>query len=238
MKTWSISRYYKYGYLTDELGRPNKNDINHILKLIGFDSIDLFNQTMNDYGILNNKQIQDKVLSIFDISKPTTFDEIMICKNWFGLKNDIKFPFELSPNVSEKSINIMNLNIEQANNKEKYCEDILYFNIKAEISHSNYLQPRKDSFDEICSLLVNVDFSEIEQLTKDHFDIINSYIYEETGDLKLLDNEDFLEKIFDQVYHLPENIFLETKKLIIDQKEVIFFVTGEQEYLEITPDFL
>ena len=74
-------------------------------------------------------------------------------------------------------------------------------------------------------------------MKKDHFDIINSYIYEETGDLKLLDNKDFLKKIFDQVYHLPENIFLETKKLTIDQEEVCFFVIGEEEDIEISPDF-
>ncbi len=55
--------------------------------------------------------------------------------------------------------------------------------------------------------------------------------------MKLGENKDFIEKLFDQVHCLPENIFLETKKLTIDQEEVCFFVEGEDEYIEISPDF-
>ena len=238
IKTWSLSRYYKYGYLTDELGRPNEYDIKHILKIIGFESIEEFNESTKNYNILNNKQIQEKVLSIFDISKPTSFDEIMIFKNWYGLENDIRFPFVLSPNVSEQSISIMDLNIQKVNNKETAFKDIFYFNIKAEISHSNYLQSRNDSLDEICTLLVSRDFTEIDQFSKDDFDIIRSYIYSELGNLKLLDNVDFLKQIFNQIHHLPEYISLETKKFIINQEEVSFFVAGEDESIEILPDFL
>jgi len=236
IKTWSLSRYYKPGYLTDELGRPNKNDIKHILKIIGFDSIREFNNASKHYGKFSvNKQIQEKLISIFDIHKPSSFDEIMIFKSWYSLENNIKFPFELSPNVSEQSIFIRDSFIEKFHNTEIYRDDYIFY-IRASISYSSFLQPRKDSFNEICTLLARGKPPEIDQLTKNEFNIIKSYLFEETGNLKLVENKDFIEKLFDQVHYLPENIFLETKKLIIDQEEVCFFVEGEEEDIEISPN--
>ena len=237
IKTWSLSRYYTPGYLSDDLGRPNKNDIKHILKIIGFDSIREFNSASEHDGAYSiNKQLQEKLISIFDISKPSSFDEIMIYKSWYSLENNIKFPFELSPNVSEKSIFIRDSFIEKFYNAETSTDDYIFY-IRASVSHRSFFQPRKDSFNEICTLLARGKPQEIDQLTKNDFDIIKSYLYEETGNLKLVENKDFIEKLFDQVHYLPENIFLETKKLSIDQEEVSFFVEGEEEDIEISPDF-
>ena len=238
IKTWSLSRYYKPGYFyLDDLGRPNKNDIKHILKIIGFDSIREFNNASKHDGAFNiNKQLQEKLISIFEISKPSSFDEIMIYKGWYDLENNIKFPFELSPNVSEQSIFIRDSFIEKFYNTETSTDDYIFY-IRASISYDNFLQPRKDSFNEICTLLARGKPPEIDQLTKNEFNIFKSYLFEETGNLKLVENKDFIEKLFDQVHYLPENIFLETKKLIIDQEEVCFFVEGEEEDIEISPDF-
>tara|TARA_B100001057_G_scaffold448162_1_gene488267 strand:- start:91 stop:825 length:735 start_codon:yes stop_codon:yes gene_type:complete len=237
IKTWSVSRYLKEGWLTDEEDRPNKNDIKYMLKEIGFDSIREFNNASKHSGYSINKQLQDKLISIFDISKPSSFDEIMIYKSWYGLENDIKFPFELSPNASEQSIFIRDCCIEKINNKETSYRDIYYFYIRAAVSHSSFLQARKDSFNEICTLLVRVKPSKIDQLTKNDFDIIKSYLYEETGNSKLVDNEDLLKDLFQQVYDLPERIGLCTKVFLIDEEEKAFFLISEEESISITADF-
>ena len=62
--------------------------------------------------------------------------------------------------------------------------------------------------------MVRINSSNIYQLPKDEFQIISSYIYQETGNLKLADNKYFIEKIIDQVHYLPENISIKTKKFL------------------------
>ena len=238
IKTWSLSRYYKPGYFyLDDLGRPNKNDIKHILKIIGFDSIREFNNASKHDGAYSiNKQLQEKLISIFEISKPSSFDEIMIYKSWYGLENNIKFPFELSPNVSEQSIFIRDTFIEKFHNTETSTDDYIFY-IRASISYDSFLQPRKDSFNEICTLLARGKPPKIDQLTKNDFDIIKSYLYEETGNSKLVDNEDLLKDLFQQVYDLPERIGLCTKVFLIDEEEKAFFLISEEESISITADF-
>jgi len=214
-------RYYAPAYLESDDGETEipLAIVDNILDIIGYSSIDEFNNEMNKYNRGEiPEMVQNKLRRIFLGHDEIIEEQFPESLNVEGV-GELPSPLVKIPNPEPCIIEIYAISI------EKTEDELFEIPIRIGISCSKFLAPKPD-YERLSSLLIEGD---AEKLNEDDRDVVLKW-FSEGGD----ENEDF-DEVFDSAATSLRETIEELMGIVSidfedeDGDEFVFYVTGEEE---------